>query len=435
MPKVIFNIAYTSKSPPEKMQPADKVTYMARRSFYDMTAKYNYFSYVLKNEKVVKNKDILEYMQKNSGAFNMRGILSEDEKNEIKKRLAKSSSHIWHGVISFDEETSKGFTTQEKAIEFLKQTFNAFLDRTHLNKNNIELTAALHEDTDNKHIHFTFFEKEPKRRNKAGELCYTSKGTFNPAALENYLVSANMHMSEHSYDYYSARDRAIERLKEIKMSGELQNNNFVEMRQQLKQLSKKLPASGRLQYNSDDMSHLRDDVDDVVNLFIKSDKKTYDFDRQFKAVLALKEKEAKELCGADVSKQLIYVNNSELKGKQVQQLLKDGKTKYIRANKISWENIDYFERLRQDYKARLGNQILGLCKDINRDFKAKNRSIFNDKQKKTQSRIMRRISREAVYEFMKALNGYQKGLQADFSTRLHQVEQEIAHEQSVNAGE
>ena len=126
MLKAFFNIGFTLPQPPSNLRGQSRADYIARRKFYDMTAEYNYFSYTLNGKKVVKNKDAEQYYTRggtNGGLFDMRGTLSEEQVQEMKAQLKTTRSIIWHGVISFDDDTSKGFETQESAIKFLNQTF------------------------------------------------------------------------------------------------------------------------------------------------------------------------------------------------------------------------------------------------------------------------------------------------------------------------
>lgn len=137
--KAIFNISYTSATPPASYSGNRRAEYIAERNFYNLTADYNFFSYALDGRKVVKNANAEHYFTRentNSGLFNLDGPISDDKKAEIKETLKQTDSIIWHGFISFDDVTSRGFTTQENCIKFMNQTFGAFLERQAL-KNRI----------------------------------------------------------------------------------------------------------------------------------------------------------------------------------------------------------------------------------------------------------------------------------------------------------
>ena len=207
MPKAIFNITYTCPTPPAKYKGERRAEYIAERHFYNMTGKYNYLVYTQNGNKVVKNATADRYFTRTgTGVFDGKGKeYTPEEIKELKAKLKSSKSIIWHGFISFDQETSKMMTSEEQAQKFIKQTFGGFLERTHLRKDNVQMFCSLHVDKPtHHHIHFAFFEKEPVRRDKNGVLGYTKIGKISPIAIDNYLVSMNMHLDEKGYEYYTA---------------------------------------------------------------------------------------------------------------------------------------------------------------------------------------------------------------------------------------
>ena len=207
---VVFNISYTSAQPKKNATEFQTTEWKNERAFYDLTADYNYVTYSLNGTKTAKHKDILDYMQKDTGAFNLERPLTEEDVKDIKKRLAKSKSIIWHGFISFDKETSAAFTTPEQARKYLKQTMGALFENSHIDKDNVEIMASLHVDrAHHHHIHFSFWEMEPKRLDKNGEISFTQKGCFNQKCIDNYLIASSLaledlsliHISEHTSPY------------------------------------------------------------------------------------------------------------------------------------------------------------------------------------------------------------------------------------------
>ncbi|MCL2061500.1 MAG: hypothetical protein FWH03_02635 [Firmicutes bacterium] len=426
MSKALFNIAYTAKTPPAKLKGEARADYIARRSFYDMTAGYNYFVYMLNERKVEKNKDALDYYTRggtNSGLFNAKGRLSAADAGALKERLKSTDSIIWHGFLSFDEETSKGFTTQEQAIKFMRQSFNAFIDRTHLKRDNIELFAALHTDTaHHHHIHFAFFEKEPKRRDKNGKLGYTKVGSFEQKAIDNYLVAANMHLDENAYEYYSARDRAMESLKSIKLSALSEEKA---LRQKLSELARILPQEGRLQYNAEQIAPFHKDIDAAVNLLICSNPAALSAHTEMQRQFALKEAEVLRLAQENG---LSYVNNRRLTKAQMQELFVNGQAKNITQEGIKLDNIDYIAKLRLDYQARLGNYVLGLVKSMHKEYRQPRRAKVNDLHLKIRSRRRGRGAREILHNVLKSLDTTMHGISRDFTKSLKQIEHEIQYE-------
>ena len=422
MLKAFFNIGFTLPQPPSNLQGRSRADYIARRKFYDLTADYNYFSYTLNGKKVVKNKDAEQYYTRggtNGGLFDMHGALSEQQTQEMKEQLKTTRSIIWHGVISFDDDTSKGFETQESAGKFLNQTFGAFIDRTQLNRNNICLFASLHKDTDHRHIHFAFFEKEPKRRYKDGTLDYTRRGTISQKAIDNYLVSANMHLSEHGEEYYSARDRALARLKELRREG-FGKRTQREVRVAITELAAGLPAKGRLQYNSDNMKAYRPQIDRIADLIIQSDPAAKQNHLAMLQEFARVQAEVKALAQDN---KLGYVNGRRMDKDQIEAAMAGEKKMPLQY--IDLNNVDYFTRLQEDYKARVGNVILGVCKDLRRDlYFDRRRAHYKVCSQKMKARNFRRRRENLLVQVARALSFIDQRERSNFIKSVQEIERE-----------
>ena len=132
---------------------------------------------------------MLEYLQKSTGVFNGDKMLSKEEVAEMKKRLQKNKGNIWHGFISLSEEDSEKIDSPKKCQELVKRAFGAFLKDAGLSAKNVDLMAALHKDRPHHlHIHFCFWEKEPKYKDKDGKLQYRRKGKIEKKAIDNMFV-------------------------------------------------------------------------------------------------------------------------------------------------------------------------------------------------------------------------------------------------------
>ena len=445
--KAIFNIGYTTATPPASYTGERRADYIAERNFYNLTADYNYFTYTLNGQKVSKNANAEHYFTRegtNTGLFNMDGAIDEEKKNELKARLKDTESTIWHGFISFDDETSRGFTNQENCVKFMRQTFGSFLERAGFKKSNIELYCSLHEDTMHRHIHFAFFEREPLRLDKNGVLGYTRKGKVAPAAIDNYLVSANMHLSERASEYYTSRDKAMDvmnRLRETKA-----RTGFIDGRAstaalllnvELNALCAKLPKIGRLQYNAKDMAALRPQIDKVAELLIRSDTRAFEAHGQMLKELARVENEVKQLAAEG---KLGYVNGKRMSAADIAALMDDGPTrnKSLSLQFLDMQNVNYFERLRNDYKARIGNVVLSMCKDILHAESHENRRVWrvNDKHKKINARHHRKYRKDLLLTTQRAISAICRQDSANFLKTVQQHEHDIEFENNYgsNAG-
>lgn len=439
--RAVFNIGFTLAAPPASYSGNRRAEYIAERNFYNLTSDYNYFTYTLNGQKVAKNANAEHYFTRegtNTGLFNMDGPIDEEQKKEIKLRLKDTKSTIWHGFISFDEETSRGFCSQENCVKFMKQTFGGFLTQAGFKKSNIELYCSLHEDTQHRHIHFAFFEKEPLRLDKYGNQVFTRKGKVAATAIDNYLVSANMHLSEHSAEYYTARDKAI---AEMRRTRELKSRTgFVDgrsstasllMNYELSKLTSKLPKTGRLQYNSNDIANLRPEIDRVAELLIRSDARVAAAHEQMLKNLARIEHEVEQLAADG---KLGYVNGKRMTTADIAAAMDDGPTrnKALSMEFLDMQNVNYFERLKNDYKARIGNVVLGMCKDILHSDTHEHKRIgyVNNKHRKIEAKMRRRHRSELIYAARRAIGAICYQESANFLKTVQQHERDIAYENS-----
>lgn len=424
MSKMVFQIKFTTKTPPSNLAGEKRDAYIAQRKFYDLTAEYNFFTYTLSKKKVVKNKDLLTYADRCCGVFDENNVYSKSEIDELKKKLATSDSAVWHGFISFDEETSNGFQTIDKAQKYLNQTFNNFIKDAGYNRDNLQLFAILHKDTAHRHIHFMFYEKEPKHIDKYGRVGYTKMCSVPKKAIANYLVNGNMYLREHKDEYYTARDEAMDKLKKLKPDLATNDEKIMFATNALHKLAKALPETGRVSYNSKNMKELRPMVDKVVKtiLFAENGKAKKADDRVWRNMLAIQAE--------------LYSISQD--------------------NKLPYKDIEYFSKIKADYKARIGNVIIGLAKDFKdekydlrlrrtkyRDLyypKGEKRKDGKDGKDKTMSDKYRKITAKrqraylggAVRKAMQTLNimahnYYQQHDRAN--AHLHKIEQELAWEQ------
>lgn len=406
---VVFQIKYSAKNPPRYLKGDDLAAYIQERKFFDWTADYNYFEYTLNDKKVVKNKDFEHYASRegNLGMFNADKVYTKEELDEIREQLKNTDSHIWHGFISFNEENNDKFQTQEQAMHFLKQHFNDFIDRTHLDKNNICLMASLHKDTENRHIHFSFFEKEPTHVDKNGKVGFSMKGNFNQNVIDNWLVSANMAV-ENNDDFYNTRNAVIEKLREMKATV---GKEFTDQEMQLKllALARKFPKEGRLSYWSDNMTNLRPEIDKLANFILCSQPEVKKLHQEF-----LRKLEGRRQRVDSIIQDNVGPKNHEIK------------TNY------------YVDKLSNDYKARVGNMVIALAKEMRRQYKS---AYYKEtsKQKKYEARAIRRHAAKvykratATDALIKMLGNVQKGVQAEFTDTVKDVEYMMMQEEMQGA--
>lgn len=444
--KMFFKINFTQGSRPTASWQVDE--WEKARAFYTCNADYNYFKYALNGEKVVKNKDYMSYMQRadedgnagrdSTGAFGLKGEYTKEELASIKKKLQATSSNIWHGFISFNADLSKNFNNQQDCIDYLRPTFNTLIENSHLDKKNITAIFCLHDDTNNRHIHFQFFENQPTRVNKKGEIGYTKKGTVAQEAIDNFLVASGLYFEDSKYQLSIARDEAMDKLKEVAPTARsFGSNRYADgIKHKLLELAQKLPATGRTAYRSSNMKELRPEVDKVVNYIVNSDEELRDKVFAYYNTIEARKTSIVELMK---SQKFAYIKSGIRLDKEDMEIVFDGKQKELDPAKmeewVDYEKIKVIEKLHEDLRARLGNYVIGLAKS----YKYGSRSLSkrftsrNNKSFKIAAKQRRKYQEQQLDQTLKNIkrNGFRSGerVQTNFSYDLHRVEREIEMEQ------
>ena len=241
--------------PKEKYKPSQEKE-IAKREFLSCTASYNYVSYVDTGSIDNTPTDYTKYVgnnEKSCGAFCKDGLLTDEQKRGLREQLRNTQSCIWDMVISFREEFGEMYCRDyEQAYNFIKKELPKFFTRAGLDKDNIIWYAGLHENTENKHIHISFFEKEPKFYKNNNELVFhsgkipknvliTSKAIFEKALTNKTaeIVKTRKDLT----DKYEMFSNAITLRKGLK--------------KQLLNLYDMMPKSGRVSYDSKNMESVK----------------------------------------------------------------------------------------------------------------------------------------------------------------------------------
>lgn len=408
---VVFNIAFTPPSPGENLTAQQKATWASNRRFYSCNSaqgEIDVAHYIADNEKVDRPDDELlreqaaarlnidlsnrlpdksearridEYMTRfNSlGAFNLNGSITERELKEWIDGARKTPGIIWHGVLSLPTWQSKlvGYEDMERLVS---QTFGSFLRNAGFDPNNVALLAAMHENTENKHVHFTFYERAPKYRNKNGALHYREKGKISKQAIAEYRMSATAYLDEHKHDLSKYRDAVVQALRGVPTDKDL----FIA----LNALADKLPQHGRLQYNSENIEPYRKDIDNVVQMLLRKSPDGMDAHKKTLSEIARR--------GAALSE--------------------------------TGTKSEYVKRLTEEYKSRLGNVVLGMVKQYRSNPKSKLGTRGEPKtckQHKAAARRRRAHGARVIQNAIRIMNGGAKSVQADFRRELAKAERDI----------
>ncbi|MCM1438741.1 MAG: relaxase MobL [Roseburia sp.] len=394
-----------------------------------MTGGKNVFDYMTtEGKRAGKKLTALEYLQKNTGVFNDKGMIPQEQVDEMKARLKENKGHIWHGFISLNEEQSPKIDTPEKCIQLVKQTFPQFFDEAHLNRKNIDLMCALHLDRPHHlHIHFVFWEKEPIIPSKfdRNKKLFRAKGKVQGSAIDNMFVRLGLYLDDDKSRLYQSRDAAIKKLRGM-TNAKVAMSCSEEIKSEILALAKELPKNGRLSYGSKDMEPYRERVDNIVKLLLNADGKARRANRKFYQALEERREQVLNICGED------YALTEGMKPSEIAKREMD---KYH--HKINPDNIKIIERIEEDYKRRQGNLVLGLAKFIKPELferKPNRKYKSNDNFLKRRLNICRRNVDRACKKFFKSFGADGELIERDFSRRLQEIEEEIERERKKKNG-
>ena len=383
------------------------------RPFFDMSGEKNVFSYMATEHKRLgdkKNKTILEYLEKNTGVFNHTGVLSEEEVKAMKKRAKENKGNIWHGFLSLNKEESYKIDTPEKCIALIKRTFPSFFKECRLSLKDLDFMCALHLDRpEHLHIHFVFWEKEPKYKTAQGDKAYRAKGKIPIEAINNMKVRLALAIRDDKGNLHKARDNALRRLKEM-TAVKTAMTSRQDIKAEILALAKELPKKGRLSYGSRDMEPFRGRVDKIVNMILDYDKEARQSNLKFYLELDKRRKVIEQICG---------------KSKEPQK----GSPTYH--DEIDLKDIHIVEDLEAEYKRRQGNLIINLAKFIKPEYYERNKNVkykANDNHLKRKLSMSRKKITERFRKFFTSIGRNHQLLERDFSRRLQEIEEEMKAE-------
>lgn len=415
---IIFDLKYTPYEPSPKANNYQRAQHATERAFYDMTGGKNIYDYMTTEGKRAGNFTMLEYLQKNTGVFNQNGMIPEDTVKEMKERVRQNRGHIWHGFVSFNQHDSSKIDTPEKCIRLVKTTFPTFFRDAGMNPEGIDLMCALHLDRPHHlHIHFVFWEKEPKQKQKDGTLGYRAKGKINEQAIDNMFVRLGLFANEDKDKMSDARQAALKKLRGVTAISKAMYSRE-DISEEILSLAKDLPKTGRVSYGSKDMEPFRKRVDRIVALMLDYDGEAKKADKKFFDALREKEKLIKRICGQDYA-----TSDTDL-------------PKYH--HKIDENKIKIIEKIEEDYKRRQGNLVLNLCKFIKPEYferKEGKRYKANDDKLKRRLSISKRNVGRRLDRFFLTFGKENQMLERDFSRRLQEIEEEIEKERKEENAE
>ena len=206
---------------------------------------------------------------KSSGVFDSNGLLSKQDIKALRKMLRETKSCIWDMVISFEELFGKEHLFHyEQAIGLLNNILPKFFKSANLNPKNIIWYAGLHENTDNRHIHISFFEKEPTFYNHRKKEYKYHRGKIPITAVKELKLNVENYFNSPMEELKIKRKKLVESLKL-----ELADKSFDEFESSLiwllKDLFEEIPKEGRTSYDSENMKPFKERIDNIIALILE----------------------------------------------------------------------------------------------------------------------------------------------------------------------
>lgn len=251
-----------------------------RRVFYSSNSKDYYLGYIDKGVKLNKDIDYLDYtgnLEKSSGVFNQNGLLNYDSKRLIREALRNTKSCIWDLVISFETEYGlNNVDSYEDALELVKSVLPKFFKVLKLKEDNIIWFGGLHTNTDNRHIHISFFEKEPMYYDAKKKTYKYRPGRINVKACKELKMNIEKHFLTPSESMKRVRKLMVEDARSS-MNSSSHLSLDKDFKWLLKELYNKLPTEGHIAYLNPNMKECRPIVDNIIKKILNLGKHSFEY--------------------------------------------------------------------------------------------------------------------------------------------------------------
>ncbi len=250
------------------------------RDFYSSSSGNDYIGYVSKGITEARTYDYVSYMDdndKSSGVFDSNGLLSKQDVKALRKMLRETKSCIWDMVISFEELFGKEHLFHyEQAIGLLNNILPKFFKSANLNPKNVIWYAGLHENTDNRHIHISFFEKEPMYYDAKKKAFKYRPGRINVKSCKELKMNIEKHFLSPKESMKRVRKLMIEDAR-----SNMNSSSYLSLDKDfkwlLKELYNKLPKEGHIAYLSQNMKGCRPIVDNIIKKILNLGKHSFEY--------------------------------------------------------------------------------------------------------------------------------------------------------------
>lgn len=279
VPFVNCKIRYYENGEALSRNPVKQEKYGGARKFYSCNQENgeDYLKYVNKGSK--KKVDYVEYSgdnEKSTGVFGKNGLLSAKEKQALRKKLRTTKSVIWDCLLTFQPEFGQTYCNDyEQAYDLMRKEFPRFLKDAGFQPDNITWYAGLHTNKHHRHIHISFFENEPTRYREHKKGLQYSLGQIPLPCINQFKLRAELALTDVAAELKIARKEVTTLCKNVLFSKDSLIRYNGEFQSQILKLVEKLPAEGRLGYDSENMKPLRPVIRQIVDAAMKANKPWY----------------------------------------------------------------------------------------------------------------------------------------------------------------
>lgn len=245
-----------------------------RRNFYSSGSSNDYISYIDKGIDSGRgaDRDYMEYMgnpDKSTGVFSDKGILSFEEKKELRNMLRNAKGNIWDLVISLDGDLGKErLYSYEQAYQMVRNVLPKMFNNMGFSRKDIVWYAGLHTNTDNRHVHISFFEKEPTFYSTSKKEYTYRKGRISNQFIKRLKGDVEEYLFSDKEEEKLRRKRLMEEIMSSTLS--FDDREFAPfLRNEVRVLMEVIPTKGKHSYMSLD-ENAREHVDRISQALLSN---------------------------------------------------------------------------------------------------------------------------------------------------------------------
>lgn len=405
-PNVVFKVRYYQPSDAnlDATNPINIKRINARNYYSSNTSDgSDFMNYIDDGIKRGNGFDYIDYMgneEKSTGVFGKNGLMTAEQKKEVRNLLKKTKSVIWDALLSFSEDYGKEkIKSWQDAMEIVKQNLPKFLKENGLDEDNVIWFAGLHRNTDNLHIHISFFELEPtfNRANKKGEFYHY--GPMKQTSINNMKVNLEEYMNGSKYFFESYRRNLVSGTEaELKGLNPL-DDTHKKIKKKLAELFHKMPK-GKFGYGHKSMESLRPLIDEIASLIMSQNPSLLEEYKRLKKDLEDRDLRVRRICESQhIDPERYMLTDKYLKdfNRRVGNKIIEYAKKYELDSK--WEGLSYEKQALMRNRIKRNNTLLfKSTATLNKMVAREADKVFTDFRKRLKEAEYQRLVEEGVIE-------------------------------------